>query len=184
MRMRSSVAASLSLAMFAAALLAGACVRLPPSGGGGTSTTTASTTTSSTTAVPGGGAAIGPNQRFVGLVNGTNQGAVVYVVCGGPILAGSTGPPAGGQTVEVRQVASGGGNTGSIANGLWAEFGADLFHSVAFTSYDAPGSIPGSLRLPCEGTGTIGFTSCFGTRPCAADAVDDVVTVTFVNIAV
>jgi hypothetical protein len=66
---------------------------------------------------------------------------------------------------------------------VWTQFGSDQFHVVAFTSYDTPATIPTTLQLPCEGTGTVDFTTCFGTLPCAVDAIDNIVTVTFVNIA-
>jgi hypothetical protein len=135
-----------------------------------------------TTTVPAG-ASIEPNQHFVGLVNGKNGAAVIEVVCPGPAALGRTGPPAGNQMVAAHHVASGGGDTGSVAHELWAQFGKDLFHVVAFSTYDTPGTIPNILQLPCQGTGTVAFTSCFGTLPCASSAVDDIVTVTFVNIA-
>jgi hypothetical protein len=127
-------------------------------------------------------ASIGPNQHYLGLVNGKNIGAVIYVVCPGP-AAGRTGPPAGGQTVSVVQVASGGGYTGSFAHEIWAEFN-DNFNVVGFTTYNTPKAIPSGLKLPCGGTGTVHFTTCFGTLPCSVTAKDDVVPVTFMNIAV
>ena len=58
---------------------------------------------------------IGPNQHYIGLVNAAHTGAVIYVVCPGP-ATGQTGPPAGGQTVAVRKMRSGGGYTGSFAH--------------------------------------------------------------------
>jgi hypothetical protein len=70
---------------------------------------------------------IGPNQHFLGLVNGKNTGAVVYTVCGGPISFGRTGLPAGGQYLSVAQVALGGGYTAS-ANIVFAQFSSDPTH--------------------------------------------------------
>ena len=125
---------------------------------------------------------IRPNQHYIGLVNATHTGAVIYVVCPGP--AARTGPPAGNQTVAVRKVLSGGGYTGSFAHEIWAQFGDDQVHVVGFTSYNVAKPIPTSLRLPCQGTGTVTFTTCFGTLPCAANSKPDTVTVTFENIAV
>ena len=125
---------------------------------------------------------IGPEQHYLGLVNGKNAKATIMVVCPGP-AAGGTGPPAGNQTVAVTQVATGGGNTGSMGHEVWTQFGADRFHVVAFANYDTPATIPTTLQLPCQGTGLVDFTTCFGTMPCAADSVDNIVTVTFVNIA-
>jgi hypothetical protein len=126
---------------------------------------------------------IRPNQHFVGLVNGKHVGAVIYVVCPGP-AGDRTGPPAGNQTVKVVRVASGGGYTGSSANRIWAEFNKDSIHVVGFTTYNTAKAIPTGLQLPCSGTGTVTFTTCFGTVPCAANAKDNVVPVTFENLAV
>jgi hypothetical protein len=126
---------------------------------------------------------IGPKQHYLGLVNAKHSSAVIYVVCPGP-AAGRTGPPAGSQTVAVRKVLSGGGYTGSFAHEIWAQFGNDQVHVVGFTSYNVAKPIPTSLRLPCQGTGTVTFTTCFGTGPCAANGKPDTVTVTFENIAV
>jgi hypothetical protein len=136
------------------------------------------------TAIPAQAATtpIGPNQHFVGLVNDKHAGAVIYVICPGPAGGDRTGPPAGNQTVEVLRVASGGGYTGPSQQ-IWAEFDKDAIHVVGFTTYKTAKAIPTGLQLPCSGTGTVTFTTCFGTRPCAATAKDDVVPVTFENIA-
>jgi hypothetical protein len=127
---------------------------------------------------------IGPNQHFAGFVNNRHVGAAIYVVCPGPAGGDRTGPPAGNQTVKVVRVASGGGYTGSSAHEIWAEFNKDAIHVVGFTRYNVAKAIPTSLRLPCSGKGTVTFTTCFGTLPCAANARDNVVPVTFENIAV
>jgi len=126
---------------------------------------------------------IGPHQHYVGFVNGKHAKAVIRVVCPGPAGGNRTGPPTGKQTLKVRRAPSGGGNTGSIAHEVWAQFGKDALHVVGFTSYDTPKLVPTALRLPCSGTGTVRFTTCFGTLPCASSARDDVVGVTFENIA-
>jgi hypothetical protein len=125
---------------------------------------------------------IRPHQHYVGLVNAKHVGAVIYVVCPGP-ATGQSGPPAGNQTVAVRKVLSGGGYTGSFAREIWAQFGRDEFHVVAFTAYNVAKPIPTSLRVPCQGTGTVTFTTCFGTLPCAANSKANTVPVTFENIA-
>ena len=127
---------------------------------------------------------IRPDQHYVGLVNNKHFGAVIYVICPGPAGGDRTGPPAGNQTVKVVRVTSGGGYTGSSAHEIWAEFNKDSFHVVGFTTYNTPKAIPTNLQLPCSGTGTVTFTTCFGTLPCAANAKDDVVPVTFENLAV
>jgi hypothetical protein len=132
-----------------------------------------------------GGAAtrIRPHQHYVGLTNGQRANATIYVVCPGPAMLNRTGPPAGNQTVSVERVRRDGGDTGSIGHEIWAEFNGDLIHVVRFGHYRAPEAIPPSLQLPCQGTGTVTFTTCFGTLPCAVDARDDVVPVRFINIA-
>jgi hypothetical protein len=173
------------------AFASAAATQCGPALGGGSSTTTtttaasttSTTSTSVTTTTIKAGEPIGPEQHYLGLVNGTDTKATIDVVCPGPAAA-RTGPPAGNQTVAVTQVASGGGDTGSMGHEVWTQFGADQLHVVAFANYDTPATIPTTLQLPCQGTGTVDFTTCFGTLPCAADAVDSVVTVTFVNIAV
>jgi hypothetical protein len=146
-----------------------------------------------TVATPAAATPIRPNQHYIGLVNAKHTNAVIYVVCPGP-ATGQTGPPAGGQTVAVRKVLSGGGYTGSSAHfggraragrrEIWAQFGSDQANAVGFTAYNVTKPIPTALRLPCQGTGTVTFTTCFGTVPCAANSKPDTVTVTFENLAV
>jgi len=129
--------------------------------------------------------AIGPNQHYLGYVNGKHSQAVIHVACPGPAGGHRTGPPVGRQTVNLKRVSSGGGYTGSLAHQrIWAQFGRDALHVVGFTSYNTPKAIPNGLRLPCDGTGTVTFTTCFGTLPCSSSAKDDTVRVTFENIAV
>jgi hypothetical protein len=129
-------------------------------------------------------AKIDPNQRYLGYLNGKHTNAVIRVACPGPVGGNRTGPPVGKQTVTVKRVSSGSGYTGSFAHEVWAQFGKDALHVVGFTSYNTPKAIPTALRLPCSGTGTVTCTTCFGTLPCASNAKDDVVHVTFANIAV
>jgi len=133
---------------------------------------------------PAGGTTIGPKQHFAGLVNGKRANAVIRVVCPGPAGGRRTGPPAGGQSVTIDPVRSGGRYTGSSAHEIWVEFGADKRHVVGFTSYGVRKTIPRALQLPCGGTGRVTFTTCFGTQPCSATARDDHVRVTYENIAV
>jgi hypothetical protein len=131
----------------------------------------------------GAAAPIGPHQRYIGLINGRHINTAIYVVCPGPATLNRTGSPAGNQAVSVERMHTGDGDTGSIAHDIWAEFNRDLIHVAHFTHYNTPASIPTALQLPCQGTGTVTFTTCFGTLPCAADARDEVVPVTFINIA-
>jgi hypothetical protein len=132
---------------------------------------------------------IGPNQHFLGLVNGSNNDPAVYVVCPGPVYAGRTGPVAGGQTMSVAQVASGGGYTGVFSNvNSWfvpaspvAPFPGPT--ELKFTEYGVPQSIPTSIQVPCGGTGQVEFSSCPYLAPCAYGWVPDYVNVRFIDIA-
>jgi hypothetical protein len=128
------------------------------------------------------GAPIGPNQSFLGEVNGKNNGAVVYVVCPGPIFPGRTGPPAGNQAVEVTpsRSPSGPGFTGSLGNHVVVRFADDPTTKMTLGSYDTPAPIPTSLRLPCGGTGK----AVFKPKPTSGTARSAVVVVTYDNIAV
>jgi hypothetical protein len=128
------------------------------------------------------GAPIGPNQSFLGEVNGKNSSAIVYVVCPGPVWVGRTGPPAGNQTVAVTPSPAGVGPgfTGSAGNHVVVHFADDRTAKMTLTAYDSPAPIPTSLHLPCGGTGKAVFTP----KPASPTARSDVVTVTFENLAV
>jgi hypothetical protein len=129
------------------------------------------------------GLAINPNEHYFGFVNGKHSQAFIHVVCRGPAGGSHTGPPTPAQSVSVQHLRSDGADTGSVAHEIWAEFANDRVHVVGFTHYGPSKPIPTTLRLPCQGTGTVRFTTCFGTRPCGSGSRDDVVKVTFVNIA-
>jgi hypothetical protein len=124
---------------------------------------------------------VGPDQHFVGLINGKHVGAVIYVVCPGPVDGGDTGPIAGGQTVAVRHVASGGGDTGQGAHIIYARVTPTTI--VSLGSYGDPEQIPSSARVPCGGSGSVVFSSCPLPQPCGAGAQPDSVPVTYVDIA-
>ena len=128
------------------------------------------------------GAPIGPNQSFLGEVNGKHAGAVVYVVCPGPAWFGRTGPPAGNQTYEVTPspAGTGPGFTGSLGNSVVVHFADDPTTRTMLNAYDTPAPIPTSLRLPCGGTGKV----VFKPKPTSTTARRDVVAVTYENIAV
>ena len=130
---------------------------------------------------------IGPNQHFIGLVNGGNSQPQVRVVCGGPVSPGRTGPVAGGQTMAVRQVASGSGYTGPYSQVFaWfvpASSSASRPTQLKFTEYGVPQSIPTSIQVPCYGTGQVEFSSCPYLAPCAYGWTPAYVTVRFVDIA-
>jgi hypothetical protein len=120
-----------------------------------------------------------PNQHFIGLVNGKHTGAVVYTVCPGP--GTGDGPPAGGQTVAVHRVKAHHGDTGPGARVIYAVISSTVL--VALKRYDQPEPIPTSARVPCQGSGTIEFSTCPLPQPCPAGAKPDNVAVQFVDIA-
>ena len=130
---------------------------------------------------------IGPSQHFAGQVNGRHVGAVVYTVCPGPVSPGRTGPVESGQTLSVRSLDSGGGFTGPFSSvDAWfvpTATATPAPPSVTFHRYGATKAIPASVRVPCDGTGTVEFSSCPYLAPCAYGWVPDYVTVTFENIA-
>jgi hypothetical protein len=135
--------------------------------------------------------AIGPNQHFIGLVNGSNNDPVVYTVCPGPTGPGRTGPVASGQTLSVAEVAKGAGYTGPFSQ-IYAWFvpaptspppvAAPI--QLKFTTYGISKRIPTSVRVPCGGAGQVEFSSCPYLAPCAYGWVPDIVNVRFVDIAV
>jgi len=131
--------------------------------------------------------AIGPDQHFVGLVNGASSNAVVHVVCGGPIYSGRTGPVAGGQTMSVREVSASSGYTGPFSH-VYAWFvpqssSAGAPPMLKFTTYGAPQAVPTSTQVPCGGSGQVEFSSCQYLAPCAYGWVPYYVKVQFVDIA-
>jgi hypothetical protein len=127
---------------------------------------------------------IGPGQFFQGQVKGLHSGAVIYVVCPGPITAGELGHPVSGQPVQVVPGSSSavGGYTGSLGTSVVALFGPSTTAQqvLTFTSYYAPQDIPTTFWLPCGGTGVIPFAA----EPTSPTAVTDHVDVTYENIAV
>lgn len=123
-------------------------------------------------AIPAGAAAataIGPNQYFVGNVNGATTSATILVGCFGPVTPGSTGHPLPNQYVYATQVSSSTttnvGYTGTSANALvvslslltpWGATGTYLIGTV--TAYGTKLAIPTTLDLPCSATGNAVFT--------------------------
>jgi len=124
-------------------------------------------------------APVGPNQHFLGLVNGKHSGAVIYTVCPGP--AGGSGPVSGGQKVSVQRVKTGGGDTGAGGHVIYAVIAQNAF--VALKAYGSAQPMPTSIRVPCQGTGTVTFTTCPLPQPCGAGARSDRVPVTYENLA-
>lgn len=126
---------------------------------------------------------VGPNQHFVGLVNGQHSDAQIRVACAGPVWVGRTTHPLAGQTLAVSQVATDGGSTGASPSAIFTSIGKQLGSTATFTVYDAAEPLPTTLDVPCDGTGSVTFSTCFDVLPCSAAANPDVLTVTFVNLA-
>jgi hypothetical protein len=132
------------------------------------------------------GTAIGPKQHFVGRVNGQRSVATVTTVCAGPSTQGQLGSIASGQTVSVNRVSSGGGYTGLFSH-VYAWFVQNASVNgrlaVTMTAYGTKVALPTSVRVPCDGTGRVEFSSCPYLAPCAAGWVPTYVRVQYVNIA-
>ncbi len=151
----------------------------------------ASTAVAAVLITPAAGAArIKPGQHFVGIVNGptvtVSAVPVIHTVCAGPSTPGRTGPVAGGQTVAVARVGSGNGYTGPFRQVYaWIEQDASTqgVHQVKLVTYSKAVAIPTSVRVPCDGTGQVTFSSCPRLAPCAFGWVPTEVAVRFVNIA-
>lgn len=129
-------------------------------------------------------AVIGPNQYFQGQVKGVHSGAVIYVVCPGPIGPGTVGHPASGQAVQVvpGSASATGGYTGGAGTSVVASFGSasGTLQDLTFTSYNAPQDIPTTWWLPCGGNADIPFAP----QPASPTAVTDHGSVTYMSIAV
>jgi hypothetical protein len=124
--------------------------------------------------------AVGPHQRFSGLVNGLRSGAVITTSCPGPGQPGGMGHAVGGQTVAVTPDPTGAGDTGT-SSVVFAQPGGTIY-VVGIHDYDTPVEFPTGAQVPCDGPGTVNFLQCFGIIACTSGA-PDVVKVTFVNIA-
>jgi hypothetical protein len=135
----------------------------------------------------GANEAIRPGQHFIGLVNGSNADPIVYTVCAGPSGPGRLGPVAGGQNLAVAHVDSGTGYTGLFSQ-VYAWFVQDGSargpHQATLRTYGTQRSVPSAVRVPCDGTGQVEFSSCPHLAPCAYGWIPDFVNVRFVNIAV
>jgi hypothetical protein len=143
-------------------------------------------------ATPPGHVRIGPNQLFVGLVNG-NSGmsshAQILVACGGPVQPGETTHPLAHQRVDVTlapSTAANVGDTGPSATHISAFLGippasASAGGIATFTHYGVRKPIPTTLDVPCSGSGYITFIA-FPRDPGTSRTY--VVPVDFDNIAV
>lgn len=119
---------------------------------------------------------IGPNQFFVGLVNGTSSNAVIQMACFGPVHPGQMGHPFAGQTVEVQRNLEGPGFTGKahrIAATLSSPEATNVSVTLGrFSSYFVAAPISTALRLPCYGSGNVAFRPVGGGSKARAAIVD------------
>jgi hypothetical protein len=130
---------------------------------------------------------INPQQHFAGLVNGKTGSVVVDTVCPGPVTKHRYGPVQKGQTMAVAAAANGSGYTGPFSQVYsWFQPAPAGTRPVmlTFKRYGAAQRIPGSVRVPCRGTGEAVFSSCPYLAPCAFGFIPDTLTVRFRNIAV
>jgi hypothetical protein len=112
---------------------------------------------------------IGPNQSFVGLVNGSRSNAVIEMACFGPSQPGEYGHPLASQSLEVQPV-------GPVANPVaWGFTGTarqvEATYAISntleillasFSSYYVKAPLSTSLSFPCSGTAVIPFTPVDG----------------------
>ncbi len=134
---------------------------------------------------------IGPNQAFIGLVNGKSGAfghARIRVACPGPVSAGETTHPLAHQPLEVTRpasIATTTGNTGAHGTSITAFMGipptAATSGLATFKFYGVKKPIPTTINVPCSGSGFVTFVP-FPRAPGTAKSF--VVPVDFVNIAV
>jgi hypothetical protein len=126
---------------------------------------------------------IGPNQYFVGVVNGRTGQSSIRVACLGPVRPGQLGRPLPGQSVMVRLAPwtspTPVGFTGSAARAIVALLSPSSVNdpTVTMTEYNVAVPIPTHVTLPCTGTGTVFFFA----RPTSPTARATGVEVTFVS---
>jgi len=130
---------------------------------------------------------IGPNEHFIGFVNGSRARPVVLTVCPGPARRGRMGAVVGGQSMLVAEVTHARGFTGPLSQ-VYAWFvprrGEKTPTMLTFSTYGEPQDIPTTVRVPCGGRGRVEFSSCPYLAPCVYGWTPDVVRVRFGNIAV
>jgi hypothetical protein len=135
---------------------------------------------------------VGPNQAFIGLVNGKSGRvghAQIRVACPGPIKPGETTHPLAHQPLEVvrpEAINTTTGFTGPNATQISAFVGIPPAASegagiATFVRYGVTKPIPTTLTVPCSGSGFITFIP-FPRDPGVSRAF--VVPVDYVNIAV
>jgi hypothetical protein len=131
-------------------------------------------------------AQIGPDQHFVGLVNGSRARPIVLTVCPGP-ARGRMGSVVGGQTLQVAEVGHAHGYTGPMSQ-IYAWFVPRASPAAAptmltFATYGTPQEIPSTVHVPCGGRGKVEFSSCPYLAPCVFGWTPSFVRVRFGNIA-
>jgi hypothetical protein len=132
------------------------------------------------------GRPVRPGQHFIGRVNGKHRDAVVMTVCPGPSSPGQRG--AGGRRPVLLGVQGphGPGYTGLFSQ-IYRWFEPDTASAApvaaTITTYGTKVPIPDGVRVPCDGTGRVQFSSCPYLAPCAFGWIPDFVDVQFVNIA-
>ena len=106
---------------------------------------------------------VGPNQSFIGLVNGHLARATIEVVCPGPLRINQRGYALSGQTIGVASpspVSAPLGFTGSRADSIVARLltptSTAAGTTVIFTHYGNQ-PLPTTVLLPCDGTSTALF---------------------------
>ncbi len=128
-------------------------------------------------------APIGPNQAFIGQINGATTGATLKMACFGPVFPGQTGHPMDNQTATalpvVAPISTRPGYTGSLATSIGVSFGvpSSATPPVILRMWAVAGKIPTTLTLPCYGTGTVTFQPLPGSPTARAFTM----TVTFVG---
>ena len=132
---------------------------------------------------------VGPQQVFVGLVNGKVGDAEIRVGCFGPIYAGETGHVLPGQSVEALPAPSTGstaGYTGTKATKIKLSIvlpvspGVGPGSGVVLANYGVPVALPTSWSLPCSGPGA----AVFLPEPTSKTARSATVGVSFVSAGV
>jgi len=128
-------------------------------------------------------APIGPNQAFLGQVNGVSSGATIKVGCFGPVFPGQTGHPLDNQTVSAVPITSPTplhpGYTGSLGTsiGVTVSPASSTAAAVVLHTWVVTAKIPTTLLLPCYGTGTV----VFQPLPTSSTARAATVSVTYVG---
>jgi hypothetical protein len=128
------------------------------------------------------GTAVGAQQHFIGLVNGSNDDPTLRTACPAGSGSSSSGPVAAKQTLEVAQTKRGHGYTGYFSQ-IYGWFQPPAGDStrpteLTFTHYGKPKHIPATIDVPCSGTGSFVFSSCPYLAPCAYGWVQTSVRVT------